>query len=91
MVATSGAMDVAQVEKVLLIVDMLPNLSWFEAGVESDLQLLGTRALLALGSQLFNGDCVAALTAAPGFAAARHVQKMSLDLSRPALFAAHSV
>src|SRR5262249_1405333 len=59
MVAILGATDVAQVGGVVVIIDML---------FKSERVLfhsLGRSALLALGAQLFNGDCVAAQLRAP--------------------------
>jgi hypothetical protein len=50
-------MDVAQVGRVLLVMDMLLNLSEF-CCIRSEVS-----ALLALGARLFNGDCVAATSA----------------------------
>src|SRR5262245_17741871 len=51
------ATDVAQVGRVLLVMDMLLNLSEF-CSIRSEVS-----ALLALGAKLFNGDCVAATSA----------------------------
>jgi hypothetical protein len=47
MVAIFVGTDVALVGRVLLILDMLLNLSRFPAGVEPDLQLLGNACALS--------------------------------------------
>jgi hypothetical protein len=56
MVAILDATDVAQVGRMVLIMDNL--------ALNPTLNCSDTRALLALGARLFNGDCVAALKAA---------------------------
>jgi hypothetical protein len=57
MVAILGATDVAQVGAVVVIIDMLFNLSEFRSS------RLEVSALLAPDTKLFNGDCVATTSA----------------------------
>jgi hypothetical protein len=55
-----GVTDVAQVGTVLLIMDMLLNLSKFWSALTPTLTCARkTGALLALATRLFNGDCFA--------------------------------
>jgi hypothetical protein len=57
MVAILDATDVAQVAGVVVVIDMLLNLSEFYSSRSE------VSALLARGTRLFNSDCVAATSA----------------------------
>jgi hypothetical protein len=65
LVVILGVTDVAQVGRVLLIMDMLLNLNKFWSALTPTLTCARkTGALLALATRLFNGDCVAGPRAA---------------------------